>query len=95
VGDAGVIDAGAIDLPNSRLISRSIDNRIGAFTVLEALRRYSEQPGSARVVAVATAQEEIAYRGGGAGVCASSMCPEMAIVVDVTFATDHPPIEMK
>ena len=54
VGDPGVIDARAIDFPNGRLVSRSIDNRIGAFIVLEALRRYAESPGAARVVAVAT-----------------------------------------
>ncbi|HEV2642473.1 MAG TPA: M42 family metallopeptidase, partial [Candidatus Elarobacter sp.] len=95
VGDPGVIDARAIELPNGRLISRSIDNRIGAFTVLEAARRYAANPGKAKVIAVATAQEEIAYRGGGALVGASSLNPQMAIVVDVTFATDHPNIEKK
>lgn len=95
IGDPGVIDADAIDLPNGRIISRSIDNRIGAFTVLEALRRYAETPGAARVVAVATAQEEIALGGGGALISASSIRPEMAIVVDVTFAVDHPNIEKK
>ena len=95
VGDAGVIDARAVEMPNSRLVSRSIDNRIGAFTVLEALRRYAAKPGSAKVVAVATAQEEIAYHGGGAIVGASSLQPRMAIVVDVTFAIDHPNIEKK
>lgn len=95
VGDPGVIDARAIELPNRRLISRSIDNRIGAFTVLEALRRYAEQPGTAKLVAVATAQEEIAYHGGGALIGASSIAPQMAIVVDVTFATDHPNVEKK
>jgi endoglucanase len=39
VGDAGVIDSRALDFPNGRLVSRSIDDRIGAFVVLEALRR--------------------------------------------------------
>ena len=95
VGDAGVIDSHSIELPNSRLVSRSIDNRIGAFTVLEALRRYAKKPGEAKVVAVATAQEEIAYHGGGALVGASALQPQMAIVVDVTFAVDHPNIEKK
>ena len=54
VGDAGVIDSRTIDLPNGRIASRSIDDRIGAFVVLEALRRYASEPGAARVVAVAT-----------------------------------------
>ena len=95
VGDPGVIDSRTMEFPNGRLVSRSIDDRIGAFIVLEALRRYSEKPGSAHVVAVATTQEEIGYRGGGAGVCATCLGPQMALVVDVTFATDHPQIEKK
>jgi endoglucanase len=95
IGDAGVIDSRAIDFPNGRLVSRSIDDRIGAFVVLEALRRYAEKPAAATVVAVATTQEEIAWRGGGALVCATCINPRMAIVVDVTFATDHPGMEKK
>jgi putative aminopeptidase FrvX len=95
VGDAGVVDSRAIDLPNGRLVSRAVDNRIGAFVVLEALRRYADAPGPARVVAVATTQEEIAYHGGGALVSAFGVQPRAAIVVDVTFATDHPGMEKK
>jgi putative aminopeptidase FrvX len=95
VGDAGVIDARAMEFPNGRLVSRSIDDRIGAFVVLEALRRYAERPGAARVVAVATTQEEIAWHGGGALVCANCVNPQMAVVVDVSFATDHPGMEKK
>lgn len=96
VGDAGVLDAPLLELTNDRIVSRAIDDRIGAFVVLEALRRYAEQPGAARVVAVATTQEEIAYRhGGGALVSASGIGPQMALVVDVTFSTDHPGLEKK
>ena len=95
VGDAGVIDSRTMEFPNGRLVSRSIDDRIGAFVVLEALRRYAEKPGAAKVVAVATTQEEIGYRGGGAGICATTVGPQMAIVVDVTFAIDHPGVEKK
>ena len=95
VGDPGVIDSRTIDFPNNCIVSRSIDDRIGAFVVLEALRRYAQQPGSARVVAVATTQEEIAYQGGGARVSATRVGPEMAIVVDVTHATDFPNAEKK
>ena len=95
VGDPGVIDSKTMDFPNGRLVSRSIDDRIGAFVVLEALRRYAAKPGAARVVAAATTQEEIAWHGGGALVCTNCVNPQMAIVVDVTFATDHPNIEKK
>ena len=50
IDEIGVIDSRTIDFPNNCIVSRSIDDRIGAFIVLEALRRYSEEPGSARVV---------------------------------------------
>jgi len=95
VGDAAVIDSHTVDFPNDRIVSRSIDDRIGAFIVLEALRRYKERPGNARVVAAATVQEEIAWHGGGALVAANGVKPQMAIAVDVTFATDHPGLEKK
>jgi putative aminopeptidase FrvX len=95
VGDPGVLDSRTLDFPNDRIVSRSIDDRIGAFVVLEALRRYAEQPGAARVVAAATTQEEIAWHGGGAAISAHWINPKIAIVVDVTFATDHPNIEKK
>jgi endoglucanase len=95
VGDPGVLDSRTMDFPNDRIVSRSIDNRIGAFVVLEALRRYAESPGAARVVAVATTQEEIAFHGGGALIGATGLAPHAAIVVDVTFATDHPGLDKK
>jgi len=95
VGDCGVLDAKVTEMPNNRIVSRSIDDRIGAFVVLEALRRYAETPGAATVIAVATTQEEIGFHGGGARVAAQSVGPQMAIAVDVTFATDHPGIEKK
>ena len=95
VGDPGVIDSQTIDFPNNCIVSRSIDDRIGAFIVLEALRRYAGQPGAARVIAVATTQEEIAYHGGGARISATRLGPQMAIVVDVTHATDYPTAEKK
>jgi endoglucanase len=95
VGDPGVIDSRTMDFPNKRIVSRSIDDRIGAFTSLEALRRYAKKPGKARVVAVATTQEEIAWHGGGALICAACLNPKVAIVIDVTHASDYPGIEKK
>lgn len=93
VGDAGVLDTSILELPNGRIVSRSIDNRIGAFVVLEALRRLAADRPRATVVAVATAQEEIAYSGGGARTSATGLGPTVAIVVDVTHATDTPGLE--
>lgn len=96
VGDAAVLDADLIELPSGRLVSRSLDNRIGAFVVLEALRLLAEKRPKAQVVAVATSQEEIGYPGGGgARTSAFGLEPQVAIVVDVTHATDYPTAEKK
>jgi endoglucanase len=95
VGDPGVIDARLVEMGDGIIASRSIDNRIGAFVVLEALRLLAaERPGAA-VAAVATSQEEIGYFGGGARTSAFQVDPQVALVVDVTFATDAPGIEKK
>jgi endoglucanase len=95
IGDPGVLAAGVQEFPGGRLVSRSLDNRIGAFVVLEALRLLSRQRPTATVTAVATAQEEIAYTGGGARTSATGLEADIAIVVDVTHATDYPGIEKK
>ncbi len=89
VGDVGVIDQNLVELPNGRIASRSLDNRMGAFVVLEALRLLSEEDGiSAEVVAVACVQEEIGLY--GARGAAFGLDPDAAIAVDVTHATDTP-----
>lgn len=97
VGDPGVLAAPVLDLPGDRLVSRSIDNRVGAFVVLEALRLLAEQPGdrTARVTAVATSREEISANGGGARALATRLQPSVAVVVDVTHATDSPGLDKR
>lgn len=95
IGDPAVLACSTIELPNGRIVSRSIDNRIGAFIVLETLRLLSRRRPKAAVFAVATAQEEIAWTGGGARTSATGLDPSVAVVVDVTHATDHPSVEKK
>ena len=95
VGDAAVIDSGMLELGDGLIASRAVDNRIGAFVVLEALRLLAEDGADAQVTAVATSQEEIGYSGGGARTSAFRLEPHAALVVDVTFATDAPGIEKK
>jgi putative aminopeptidase FrvX len=95
VGDPAVIDAGMVELDEELIASRAIDNRIGAFIVLEALRLLAADAPAARVTAVATSQEEIGYSGGGARTSAYQLEPDVALVVDVTFATDAPGMEKK
>ncbi len=95
VGDPMVISQGMVHLAGDLIASRAIDDRVGAFVVLEAIRLLSADPPVASATAVATVQEEIGYQGGGARTSAYSLEPDVAIVVDVTFSTDVPDIEKK
>jgi endoglucanase len=93
IGDVAVIDAEPLEMPNGRLVARSLDNRIGCFVAAEAARLVAEAGGApGDVVALAVAQEETTFA--GARTSAFSLEPDLAIVVDVTFATDQPGIEL-
>ncbi|MFI5210297.1 MAG: M42 family metallopeptidase [Gemmatimonadales bacterium] len=95
IGDPGVLASSVEEFPHGRLISRSIDNRIGAFVVLQALRQLAADRPRVPVTAVATTREEIAFTGGGARPSATGLQAEVAIVVDVTHATDYPGAEKR
>ncbi len=96
VGDPMVLAPGFVRLAGDRIASRAIDNRVGAYVVLEALRLLADDPPpSASAVAVATVQEEIGYSGGGARSSAFALDPQAALVVDVTFSTDVPDANKK
>jgi putative aminopeptidase FrvX len=87
VGDAGVWAGEPVELPNGRLLSKGLDNRLGAYIALEAARRAADGT-TADVVAVAAVQEEIGPY--GAGTAAYGLDPDVALVVDITPATDVP-----
>jgi endoglucanase len=95
VGDPMVLAQGLVRLAGDRIASRAVDDRIGAYVVLRAARLVAESGCDASVTAVATAQEEIGYSGGGARTSAYTLRPDVALVVDVTFSTDVPDIEKK
>jgi len=97
VGDPMIIAQGMVRLAGDLIASRAIDDRVGAFVVLEAIRMLSQDPKPpiASATAVATVQEEIGFQGGGARTSAYSVDPDVAIVVDVTFSTDVPDSEKK
>ncbi len=94
VGDPVVIAGEPLRLAGGRLISRSLDNRLGAYVALEALRRCRERDSlGASVAAIAAVQEEIGLF--GARTSAFHVDPDLAVVVDVTHATDAPGIDEK
>jgi putative aminopeptidase FrvX len=94
VGDPIVIAAQPQALAGSRVVSRSMDNRLGAYVALEALRRCGERDSlQGSFAAIAAVQEEIGLF--GARTSAFSLRPDLAVVVDVTHATDAPGIDEK
>jgi putative aminopeptidase FrvX len=93
IGDVAVISGEPVELPNDRVVSRSMDNRLGCYVAYEAARLVAEAGGAAGdVVAVAAVQEETTF--GGSQTTAYALRPDLAIVVDVTHATDAPGIDV-
>ncbi len=88
IGDPAVLDYGVEELRDGILAGRGIDDRIGAFIALEALRLLKEKKTTLGVFAVATTQEEIGCR--GAQTSCYGIDPQVGIAIDVGFCTDHP-----
>jgi endoglucanase len=88
IGDPMVLAHELIHLQGDFVAGRGMDNRAGAFVVLEAARRLAAKNPKAEVHAVASVQEEVGLR--GARTAAFGIDPQIGIAVDVTFATDHP-----
>jgi endoglucanase len=79
-------------LRNDLAVARAFDNRIGIFAVAETLRLLKESKAKlqAEVCAVSNVQEEVGLL--GARQIAYSLKPDVALVVDVTHATDYPTV---
>ena len=89
IGDPAIYTDGPEILRGSIGVARAFDDKAGAYVCMEAFRRLSkEKKLAARVVSVATTQEEIGTR--GAQVAAQGIHPDVSIAVDVGHATDHP-----
>jgi endoglucanase len=93
IGDVAVIAAEPLELLGDRVVSRAMDNRLGAFIALEAARLVAQAGGAAGdVAACGVVQEEITMA--GARTSAYSLAPDVAIVVDVTHETGSPGVEV-
>jgi len=79
-------------LRNDLAIARAFDNRIGTFAVAETLRLLANEKGKLRaeVNAVSNIMEEVGLL--GARQIAYTLKPDVAVVVDVTHATDYPTV---
>ncbi len=77
---------------HGKIMGRALDNRIGGFIIAEVIDRLSKKKKRVHstVIAVNAVQEEIG--GNGAAMIAHRLMPDLAIVLDVTHATDTPGI---
>jgi endoglucanase len=82
-------------LSDNILTGRALDNRIGGFMIAQALRKLNERRSELKVnvLVLNSVQEEIG--GYGARMMSFRHVPDLALVTDVTHATDTPGINNK
>jgi len=82
-------------LNDDLLSARAIDNRIGGYVIAEALKRIQARKKDLKVnvIALNSVQEEVG--GFGARMMSYRFMPDVALVTDVTHATDTPGIDQK
>lgn len=88
VGDTVCADVQVRELLNDCFTCRALDDRTGAFVVLEAAKLAAAKGASMGIYAATTVGEETSGR--GAYYAAARLQPDCAIAVDVTWASDAP-----
>lgn len=88
VGNPIVIDTKFHVLGNNRVVGRGLDDKVGAWCVAEALIRLSKSENfKGTLFSVASIQEENGCY--GAKMSSYKINPDIAIAIDVIFATDN------
>jgi endoglucanase len=93
IGDPVTYRLEMVRLGDDFVTSPGLDNKVGAFVVMEALRLASARKLGCALFAVATVQEEIGLR--GARTSCFGIDPQVGIAADVTHATDNPGADKK
>ncbi len=93
IGDPVTLELGVTMLHNNFACSPAMDDKVGCWVAIEAVRRAIATPLHCSLVAVSTVQEEIGLR--GAMTASYTVNPHVGIAIDVTHATDCPTIDKK
>ncbi len=93
IGDPVTFRLGMTRLQNNLAAAPGMDNKVGTWVVMEALKLIAERNPQAAVFSVSTVQEEIGLR--GAKTSSYRIDPTVGIAVDVTHATDCPTVSAK
>jgi putative aminopeptidase FrvX len=93
VGHPAVYTDSVEMITTDRLVGRAIDNRIGGFIINQLFASLSSSPDrpAATLIGLNAVQEEIG--GYGAKMATYRLDPKIALVLDVTHATDSPGID--
>lgn len=91
LGDTIHFDTDVRELLNNRITARAMDNRIGAFIVMEAAAKAKEKGATIGAYSASTTGEETTMN--GAYFTASRVKPNIAIAVDVTYTSDNAGID--
>ena len=91
IGDPVTFELSYRELQNGLAAAPGMDNKVGAWVVMNALKQVAAGNPQAAVFAVSTVQEEIGLR--GAKTSAYSIEPQLGVAVDVTHATDCPTVD--
>ena len=87
VGDLVSLRRSVIELKNGLLAGKAFDNRASVVAVAVCLEQLKQAQHRWDVLAVATVQEEVSLL--GAATSAFALRPDVAIAIDVTYATQH------
>lgn len=90
VGDVAVVESSFVELNNSLVAGRALDNHVGLAALMLLISRINDNPTDYNIVFVASSQEEVGGR--GACIAATNINPDIAIAIDTCHATDYPTI---
>ncbi|UDQ98222.1 M42 family metallopeptidase [Lentisphaerota bacterium WC36G] len=93
IGDPIAVKSNFLMMNENRVMSKGMDDKIGAFVVAEVMRALSKRSVKVGVYGVGTVQEEVGLR--GATTSAFAINPSVGIAIDVGFTTDIPDIPKK
>ncbi len=93
IGDCVTFELGVTELSSDLVSSPGLDDKVGLFIAMEALRLCAKSKLSVGLFAASTVQEEVGLR--GAQTASFGIDPTVGIAIDVTHASDNPGSENK
>ncbi|SFQ50784.1 endoglucanase [Lachnospiraceae bacterium XBB1006] len=92
LGDTITFDTDYREMLNDCITGRALDDRVGAFIVMQAVAKAKEMGCNIGAYAASTTGEETTMN--GAYFTASRVKPNIAIAVDVTYTSDYPGVDI-